>query len=175
MLRVVYFLLLLASSPAFAQIDDLESGVAITDPILLAHLEESGYSVGSLLFAREAHPRRMKNHVLLTGPLTSILEALTADIKNLAEQSLDADARRVFSDPSSRRLRFSAGLLNDPRSGFVLVGVVNRMDRAFRVADGVSKYELCGEIRFLYRFTYDVTVNGHVRFRRDCRSPSASS
>src|SRR5262249_47875478 len=133
----------------------------ITDAAILAHLEAMGYSVGSLLFPRDSHPRRMKNDALLTGPLIPILQTLTADIKNLPEQSLDADARRVFTDPSSSRLPFSAELLDDPGWGLVLVGVVNRMDRAFRIVDGVSKYELCGEIRFLYRFTYDVIVNGH--------------
>ena len=34
------------------------------------------------------------------------------------------------------------------------------MDRAYRVVDGVSLYATCGAVRFLYRFTYDITVDG---------------
>src|SRR5215470_10845326 len=155
------FLLLIASGPCLAQINSLESGIAITDPAVLTHLEQEGYSIGALLLPRAPNARVMKNDALLTGPLTSVLQVLTADIKNLPQQSRDADARRVFADPDSNRLRFSAELLNDRKAGFVLVGIVNRMDRAFRIVDGVSKYDLCGEMRFLYRFTYDVMVNGH--------------
>lgn len=92
--------------------------------------------------------------------MASVDVQLKKDISTLPQQSLDQVAKDFFKDPDSGGHRFSAKLLDDPNSGFVLTGVVNRMDRAYRVVDGFPKLPTCGEIRFLYRFTYDVTVDG---------------
>jgi hypothetical protein len=138
----------------------LESGVAITDPAVMAHLQGTQFSAGSLLFPGAPGAKTMKNNNLFDGPLRSVALTLMDDIAHLPEQSLDSASRAFFTEADSRGHRFSATLLNDAKSAFVLTGVVNRMDRGYRVVDGVPLYPTCGEIRFLYRFTYDVDVAG---------------
>jgi hypothetical protein len=138
----------------------LEAGVAITDPAVMAHLQGTQFSAGSLLFPGTPGAKAMKNNNLFDGPLRSVALTLMDDIAQLPEQSLDSPSRAFFADADSQGHRFSATLLNDAKSAFVLTGVVNRMDRGYRVVDGVSLYPTCGEIRFLYRFTYDVDVGG---------------
>lgn len=155
--------------PAIGQVNTLESGVAITDPAILGPLEAERYSIGALLFPPSASAssfpknpaaRSMKNDNLFKGALQSVATTLIADIDSLPQASRDPSARDVFQEPDSKRLRFSSSLLNDPKSGFVLTGIVNRMDRALATAVDPQKLLSCGEIRFIYRFTYDVRVEG---------------
>jgi hypothetical protein len=152
-------LLLIMSSAAAAQSPMLESGVAITSPAILKHLQQTRFSAGALLFPRRAGASSMRNDNLFQGQLQSIGTQLIQDIATLPQKSRDRDTREFFKDPDSSANRFSAGLLNDRRSGFVLTGIVNRMDRAYRIVDGVSLQDTCGEVRFIYRFTYDVKVD----------------
>jgi hypothetical protein len=144
-----------------AQSQLVENGVAITDPLIMAHLQERRFSIGALLFPGAPDAREMKNNNLFNGPLRTVGVALIDDIAHLPEQSLDTVSKSYFASAASKGHRFSATLLNDPKSGFVLTGIVNRMDRGYRIVDGISLYRTCGEIRFLYRFTYDVNVDGH--------------
>jgi hypothetical protein len=146
---------------AEAQVGVLESGLAITDPDVLQALETERFSIGALLSPKRPPGSVAKNSELFKdAPLKNIVDALAKDIDTLPQASLDTDAKHVFKTPESRRLRFSSYLLNHPKSGFVLTGIVNRMDRAYRTMGGHKLISNCGEIRFLYRFTYDVQVNG---------------
>ena len=108
--------------------------------------------MGALLFPGAS---ALKNSDLFKGPLKSVGTILINDIESMPQASLDAEARATFKDGAGKDRRFSSYLLNYPDSGFVLTGIVNRMDRAYRVVDAVKKTRTCGEIRFLYRFTYD--------------------
>jgi hypothetical protein len=147
--------LCVAVSPACAQLAT-EAGVAITDPAVVQELEVKGYTIGAILFPN-APP--VKNDNLFKGPLKSVATALTRDISLLPTRSPDNVARGTFKTTASHLdFRMSAGLVNDAKSGFVLTGIVNRMDRAYRSLSPVKKLVNCGEIRFLYRFTYDITV-----------------
>ncbi len=161
--------ILAGTLPASAAMED---GLAITDPVLLQKLESPDpaqprahtYSIADLLFPSEnrvAGP--LKNDNLFRGPLKTVAETLISDIGTLPQKSLDGAALKAFADGGYPQLRFSAFLLNHPDSGFVLTGIVNRMDRAFRTVDGLHKIKVCGEIRFIYRLTYDVTINGGTK------------
>ncbi len=150
----------------------MEDGLAVTDPVILQKLERPdpmqrpephGYSIGDLLFPSENRTVTLSNSNLFKGPLKTVAETLIKDIDTLPQQSLDGAARKAFANGGNRELRFSAFLLNHPDSSFVLTGIVNRMDRAFRTVDGLRKIKVCGEIRFLYRLTYDVTINGGTK------------
>jgi len=44
--------------------------------------------------------------------------------------------------------------LQDDRARFVLVGVINRLDTAFKDPD------TCGQVRLIYRLAYTVQING---------------
>ncbi|MBN9010073.1 MAG: hypothetical protein J0H63_08035, partial [Rhizobiales bacterium] len=168
-LRLALLFLLSAILPARAEMED---GLAITDPLILGKLERYDaampmahtYSIADLLFPSENRtPGPVSNDNLFKGPLKTIADTLIGDINTLPQQSLDSAARKTFANGANKALRFSAWLLNHPESGFVLTGIVNRMDRAYRTVDGVRKIRTCGEIRFLYRFTYDVAINGGMK------------
>lgn len=145
-------------TPALAQ--TFESGVAITSPAVLAHLQRGRFAAGALLFPRKKGAAEFKNDNLFKDQLKTVGVQLVHDIATLPDASRDSDSRRFFKDPDSASNRFSANLLNDRKSGFVLTGIVNRMDRAYRVVDKIPLLPTCGEVRFIYRFTYDVTVDG---------------
>ncbi len=147
---------------ASSQIMELESGAAITDPEVLKTLEADRYSLGALLFPNHPDPTKLSNDNLFDGPLKSVGDTLVNDIQTRPEQSLDPDANQVMHRPDSKNYRFHANLLRDAKSRFVLTGIVNRMDRAYRVVDGKSRLPTCGEIRFIYRFTYDVDIDGRT-------------
>jgi hypothetical protein len=149
------FLSLSLSAAALAQ-SSLENGVAITDPAIVQQLERKGYSITGVLFPGSSP---MKNDNLFKGKLKSVEDTLTKDIRTLPSLSLDDIARATFpNEHSSPELRMSESLINDRRSSFVLTGVVNRMDRAYRTLSPIKKLVNCGEVRFLYRFTYDIKV-----------------
>lgn len=149
---------------AGASVPDMESGIAITNPAVLAKL--SKFSAAELLFpenphfqiiSENPHIRVLTNDNLFTGRLKSVADKLKSDINSLPQVSLDSTVRQFFNrDGGHPERRFSADFLTNKKSSFVLTGVVNRMDRAYRTVDGVSKLKTCGEIRFLYRFTYNV-------------------
>jgi hypothetical protein len=158
---IIAGLLLAAFAPYFSYAQTLESGVAITDAAVVAHLQETRFSAGALLFPKMPGAKAFKNDNLFKGPLKAVGDQLMSDIASLPEKSLDEVSRDYFLNDSEGPIhRFSANLLNDRKSGFVLTGITNRMDRAYRTVDGSSLYPTCGEIRFLYRFTYDVEVEG---------------
>ena len=148
--------------PALCQINELESGAAITDPEVLKTLEADRYSLAALLFPGNPGATRLKNDNLFDGALKAVGDALVADIDTLPQASLDPDANSEMHKPEAKNYRFHSNLLRDAKSRFVLTGIANRMDRAYRVVDGKSRLPACGEIRFIYRFTYDVDVDGHT-------------
>ncbi|HEY0567669.1 MAG TPA: hypothetical protein VGD13_05990 [Xanthobacteraceae bacterium] len=137
-----------------ARADDLEAGLAITDPALLQTLEKR-FAMGALLFPRKPGAAELKNSELFKGNLATVGRILLSDIDSVPALSLDPTAREAFKAGGSKDQRFSAYLLNHPNSGFVLTGIVNRMDRAYRVVDARKKTRTCGEVRFIYRFTYE--------------------
>jgi hypothetical protein len=92
--------------------------------------------------------------------LSPVARSLTNAIQTLPERSLDSAVRDEFKKPDSADLRFNPKFIVDSRSSFQLVGVINRMDRAYKVIDrSHRKIDNCGEIRFIYRFIYDVTTD----------------
>ena len=153
---VLAFLLGISLPPPAGAQTSMEAGVAITEAAVIQELEAKGYGVGAVLFP-DAPPA--KNDNLFKGPLKSVATTLTSDIRILPTKSLDDVARGKFNTETSNfGFRMSAGLVTDAKSGFVLTGIVNRMDRAYRSLSPVEKIVNCGEIRFLYRFTYDIAI-----------------
>ncbi len=153
---LIAFWVLLVPVLAHAQVGTLESGVAITDPEILVRLEQR-FSIGVLL-AGDA--TAMNDRVFKDRPLSNIVGALKKDIASLPQMSLDPTARAAFKKPDSGRYRFNSQL-NNPKSRFALTGIVNRMDRAYRTVDANKRTYTCGEIRFIYRFSYLVEVPDH--------------
>jgi hypothetical protein len=143
---------------------NMELGAAITDPVVLQELEQPkpgsrGFRIDALLAPASSLAAPMKNDNLFRTVLSPVARSLTASIRDLPAKSLDSDVRKVFSTSEGDALRFNPKFITDSRSSFQLVGIVNRMDRAYKKIDGShSKMDNCGEIRFIYRFVYDVTI-----------------
>jgi peptide/nickel transport system substrate-binding protein len=149
-----------------AQIGALESGVAVTDPDVLASLPAARFSIGAMLLPRSAKASTMKNNDLFTGPLKGVGDTLQHDIDTRPQASLDPDARATLMGAGASNLRFSSRFLRDANSGFVLTGIINRMDRAYKTVDHQKHTLTCGEIRLLYRFTYDIHISsGEIKSR----------
>lgn len=111
----------------------MERGVAITDPEILRSLDASGLSLGRLLGADASR----SGAELFALPSMAPLQAATdRDFNSYVLQHRD--------DLDKLHL-FDRDALNAPETRFDLVGIVNRMDRAY-----VSPAE-CGEIRLIYR------------------------
>lgn len=150
---------------AFAQDRALDAGLAFTDPEVMEALEQRGFGLGALLKTRAGIGLSDRERALPISnsalwrirAMTPITRVVKAQIDTLPGQSLDPDVRRhvrktkVDGEEKPSRLAFNPGFFDHPRSRFVLTGVINRMDRAY------VKPRSCGEIRFLYRFIYDVT------------------
>ncbi|HEX7881317.1 MAG TPA: hypothetical protein VF499_01090, partial [Afipia sp.] len=111
----------------------MERGVAITDPEILRYLDHAGLSLGRL-FGADANSSSAE---LFALPSMSQLQAATdRDFNSYVLQHKD-DLEKFHL--------FDRAALNAPGTRFDLVGIVNRMDRAY-----VSPEE-CGEIRLIYR------------------------
>ncbi|HAP46578.1 MAG TPA: hypothetical protein DEA80_03625 [Afipia sp.] len=111
----------------------MERGVAITDPGLLQRLDESGLSLGKLLGAE-------------AGAATADLFALPSMTQ--VQETTDRDFNRYVldhHDDLDTLFLFDRDALNAPGTRFDMVGIINRMDRAFVSPDA------CGEIRLIYR------------------------
>ena len=147
-----------SSFPSVGLAEAVDSGVAITNPAVAAHLDGTLYSAGALLFPERSDALMLRNDNLLTGKMSAVGRVLKKDIEDLPQRSADPTARDFFKNGANQDRRFSARLLDDKHSGFVLTGVINRMDRAYRTVDGARRLTTCGEIRFIYRFTYDVKI-----------------
>ncbi|SEE27420.1 hypothetical protein SAMN05519104_5647 [Rhizobiales bacterium GAS188] len=143
---------------------EFEAGTAITDPSVLFALETAepgspGFRIDALVAPNGGKSVAIRNDNLFRGALSPIARSLIHSIDTLPEQSLDNDAKAVFKNGGSPDFRFSSRFIVDKSSTFQLVGVINRMDRAYRIIDGHhKKIDNCGEIRFIYRFTYDVVT-----------------
>jgi len=152
----------LSTSAGFAS--DFEVAAAIADPAVLQELEKPqpgsrGFRIDALLAPESNLAAPMKNDNLFRTVLSPVAHSLTKAIETLPVQSLDSDVRGVFTKPDGIGLRFNPKFITDSRSSFQLIGVVNRMDRAYKQIDRThSKMDNCGEIRFIYRFVYDVTI-----------------
>jgi hypothetical protein len=167
-------LISLVVSIAHAAAHALERGVALTDPELMAELERHGFGLGELIQGRVGRvpsvphsapagsalvevPRPIGNaNLFRIRALTPIARIVKAEIDAVPQQSLEPLVREAAKDSVKdgtlvrSKFRFDPAFLDHSQSRFVLTGIVNRMDRAYRTPQS------CGEIRFIYRFSYQV-------------------
>jgi len=143
--------LLLSGGVQSAFGDALTGGTAITDAAALRELDRpqatTGFSLRRMLDPGGSANANLPNDELFALPMMlPIRQAIDRDIDayavrhrtELSDQSRDADNRNDLQ-------LFDRDLLYSARTRFALVGIVNRMDRAF-----VSP-QTCGEIRLIYR------------------------
>jgi hypothetical protein len=127
----------------------LERGTAITDPVALRELDRGRFGLTRVML-----PIRSSN-VPLTDSQLFALPSMAPVRKALDDEFGRYIARHQASLPNETIgvgnsfdfQLFDRALLYSDHSRFVLVGIVNRMDRAFVSPD------TCGEIRLIYRLT----------------------
>jgi hypothetical protein len=154
----------------------LEAGLALTAPDLMERLQERGFSLRALLApvaGQQAKSAMANDAIFALKPMTPIRNKIRDELWNLREK-----------DPKERNLEFEpyepavlSTIQKDPGQSFdfkyiyspagrlELVGVVNRMDRAFVVRNDSpgnlqTQEATCGEIRFIYRFSYIIDPTG---------------
>ncbi|MFK4510268.1 hypothetical protein LPJ38_11515 [Bradyrhizobium daqingense] len=132
-----------------AETAQLSRGTAITDPDLLRRLDQSD----ALSISRLLSPERNADGPLTTDLMFASLPQL-APIPPAIEAELDRYVSRYRETYPGETIGVGEGFdaqlfdranLTSRDTRFVLVGIVNRMDRAY-----VSE-ESCGEIRLIYR------------------------
>lgn len=135
-IRAIVWILLCLSmvfAPAQGRAGAMERGVAITDPEILRALDGAKLSLARLLGAD-------------AGSSSAALFALPSMATVQAATDRDFNSYVLaHKDGTDKVNLFDRDALNAPGTRFELVGVVNRMDRAY-----VSPGE-CGEIRLVYR------------------------
>jgi hypothetical protein len=126
-------------------------GVAVTDIYQLRAFERAGLSLNQVLGV-QPDKTRLFNEPLFGDPrlktVVSVLHREWEDFKPLRP-------RGGVGTKFPTRL-FDIDYVTSPFARFVLVGVVNRMDRAY------VDPEHCGEIRLIYRLAYQVIAGGEV-------------
>lgn len=125
--------LLAAFAPTRSHATAAERGVAITDPEVLRALDVSRLSLANLL---GADVNSSSAELFALPSMATVQAATDRDFNNYVV---------ARTDETDKLNLFDRDALNAPDTRFELVGVVNRMDRAY-----VLPTE-CGEIRLIYR------------------------
>jgi hypothetical protein len=123
-----------------------EFEVAIRDPETLAALERKGFGLGELVFEDKARTTAELDRI---PGMKSLFDVLRADLQSVKRthplaKVTSSDGFRLFDE------RWFAS----SETRFELIGVFNRLDRR------VFYPGTCGEIRFLYRLSYETTHAG---------------
>jgi hypothetical protein len=135
----------LLASPGAAAAGEFERGAAITDPAVLRELD----------LREHATARDAGRSLALAAMLGTAADASSADIfALLALKPLRAALDREFGDYDAKRhsgtfasnlQMFDLDALYSGQTRFILAGVVNRMDRAYKTPAA------CGEVWLIYR------------------------
>lgn len=133
----------------------LEAGLALTDPDVMEDLERRGFSLAGMFtpgWNRASPPATLRNDKLaeLRGGLGTVLTLLKADIAAYRPVSVVRPGGTIVSGS-----RIDTSYFTSPFARFELVGVINRMDRAFLDdLDSQGQPAHCGEVRLIYRLAY---------------------
>ena len=144
---------LAASLPANSAPNDVERGVALFDADVLEALDLGGLGLGHMVMDgwQPVDPsRRMSNLSLSKRPEIQLIRTTLAEDfdKHLAALRAERPGEPVGVSMNDHIRVFDKRFLTTSFAHFVLVGIVNRMDRAFKTP------ETCGEVRLLYRLNY---------------------
>ncbi len=157
--RIASMLLAAAAVIAPAAARDITAGVAITDSVAMQELEAQGFALSTLFsptWQRGAASPVLDNTRLADLPAfrtmrSNVRAELALYNDGYIRRFKEAGTAGVFgvgTRPNHRM--FERNWLGSSAARFDLVGIVNRMDRAYH------KPETCGEIRFIYRLAYKV-------------------
>jgi hypothetical protein len=118
-----------------------ESGLVLSSPETLKALETLGFSLTAVLTQTQTSNNFNNQDLAQVPTFKSVLENLRGEL-------------RAFNGKGSGGRPFDINYLVNPNAHFDLVGVINRMDRGYHSGDR------CGELRFIYRLSYEVMDKG---------------
>lgn len=149
---VMILLFLAPIKSLYAQYLDtnLEQGVAVTESAVLKGLEQNGYGITNMLENTES-TRPVESNLELSqlAGFSQIIQSIQTEIELYKTQNPGSGVGMKYG----KRL-FDTSYLSNAKARFVLVGVINRMDRAYKSP------ETCGETRLIYRLAYNVKQQG---------------
>ncbi len=121
---------------------------AITDPAILAELEDHGFGLAARFGAATAHTNAELHAA--SAPYRELVAFAAEDVDaSIAEENrYRPDWGAVGPTLRAKRRNFDVGWLRAGNAGFDLVGVVNRMDRA------ATRPGTCGDLLLIYRLAY---------------------
>jgi hypothetical protein len=146
----IVFAMLCAALPAPAAQDAaLERGTAITDPATLRELDRGKFRLDRMLLPERSADVPLANSALFAFPsMVPVRQAIDGEfdryvarhVANLPRETIGVGGGFDFE-------LFDRARLYSAETRFVLVGIVNRMDRTYAAEAS------CGEVRLIYRLT----------------------
>jgi hypothetical protein len=137
-------------SPYAAQGAALERGTAITEPFVLRELDGGRFGLGRMVEPAKSVDVPLTNDDLFALPsMAPVRRAIDDEFDRYAAgHKANLANETIGVGPSFDFQLFDRALLYSGQSRFVLVGIVNRMDRTYVAPDS------CGEVRLIYRLTH---------------------
>src|SRR3954454_656112 len=132
-------------APCIARAPALERGVAVTDPYVLRELDGARFGMGRMVEPAGPVDATMSNDALFALPsMAPVRKAIDGEFDRYIAGHKAANETIGVGTAFDFQL-FDRVVLYSRESRFVLVGIVNRMDRAYVAPDS------CGEVRLIYR------------------------
>lgn len=140
--------LLFLCGAATARMPAIERGLAITDPDILALVEQHSLGLTAFMspdWQQGALITPANNHYLAARPeFERVFSGIRREISDIKKANPGSGIGMRFDN---KRL-FDHTYLNSPTARFALAGIVQRLDRTYKQA------ATCGEVRLLYRLEY---------------------
>lgn len=136
----------------------IEDGLAITHPRIVETLSQRasgiGVGIGYYLDPTGQMPPGISNRELAKLPaFQPVLASIKAELDAFTKAN-NKPGDHVGVGVNFENRLFDIRFLSDDRARFALVGIVNRLDKAYQ--DPLT----CGEVRLIYRLAYSVQING---------------
>lgn len=149
----------LSTQSVYARVNQrIEDGLAITHPRIVETLSQraSGEGVGLAYYldvTGRSTPNLSNQELAKLPAFQSILQSVRREL-NQYTQTTNKPSDTVGVGVHFHHRLFDYRFLEYDRARFVLVGVINRMDKAW------MNPTTCGETRLIYRLSYRVEING---------------
>ena len=142
--------------------DSLTADLAVIDPEVLTALEKHGMGLAAVVKPTiglrptrdELMGRTLNSELFARGAFSVVGRTIFEDLETINADSLEP----VAHTDDAKGARFNRDYITTrSNSTFELIGVVNRMDRAFVVRDA-RRHGGCGEVRLIYGLAYENLV-----------------
>lgn len=134
---------------------DLQEGLVLSNPAVLRELENKGFGLADLISVRSDLGVQSNAQLAALPTFQPIIENMQKEVSDFKTKHPKSGVGLQFGE----RL-FDLSYLTNARARFVLVGIINRLDQAYKDSNH------CGETRFIYRLVYNVVDKGNPMMSR---------